>query len=196
MLAEWWRLLGTWAGPSKSSIRHIETLAADSPLTTLMIIASADYVAAMAGDIRAALRKLKDQGRLIIVSTGVSAGLELDRYCIPVSARLLHHFGGSRVSLNARTGLHLVKTLSEGRLVFELAVRELKRLTAQQPPSLGFDRLVKTDDEVKDFIRMEVANLPNCSHSGLLRRFRDSGNACEYSRFARIFSEVIAEHEA
>ncbi len=196
VLAEWWRLLSTWNGPARSTPRRLETLAMRSPSTTLMIVASADYVAAMAEDIRAAVTKLERPENLIIVSTGIPANLQLAGHCVPVSARLLYRFGGSRVSLNARTAFYLLNKLYKQRLDLQTASRALKRLIARQPANRVFDRHLRTDDEVKAFISTEFANAPGCSQSRLLRKFRDSGNACEYSRFARIFEGVMEENEA
>ena len=69
----------------------------------------------------------------------------------------------------------------------------LAKLINRQPPLVQHAREAKSDQQVRDFVRTELANNPTASHTGLLRQFRDSGQACEQSRFRELFKEVQAD---
>ncbi len=48
-----------------------------------------------------------------------------------------------------------------------------------------------TDDQVKDFIRKELAGMPKRpGWTPLLRELRKAGQKCEQSRFRRLYEEV------
>lgn len=47
-----------------------------------------------------------------------------------------------------------------------------------------------SDDEVRDYIRARLAAGAPRRKTTLLREFRESGRACEQSRFTRLFDDV------
>ena len=50
------------------------------------------------------------------------------------------------------------------------------------------------DDEVRRFIRERHAAEPNAGHTRLLKLLRESGHACEQSRFRALFLDEIRSH--
>jgi hypothetical protein len=50
------------------------------------------------------------------------------------------------------------------------------------------------DDQVRSFIRKSLAKNHGLRPTPLLQALRQSGRACEHSRFVRLFHEVQALH--
>jgi len=68
------------------------------------------------------------------------------------------------------------------------AVERTERLMADCAPLQRFDRKKLSDREIADFIDSRRRGTANTSASQLLRELRDSGMACEQSRFRRLFA--------
>jgi hypothetical protein len=52
-----------------------------------------------------------------------------------------------------------------------------------------------TDQQVRTFIRLQLNRNGVVSRSVLLRRFRDSGKACEQSRFANLYRQMVIDEK-
>jgi hypothetical protein len=52
-----------------------------------------------------------------------------------------------------------------------------------------------TDEQIREFIRRELSRNRVASRSLLLRKLRDSGRACEQSRFACLYREMVADEK-
>ncbi|MEX2156705.1 MAG: hypothetical protein WD773_07675 [Gemmatimonadales bacterium] len=65
-----------------------------------------------------------------------------------------------------------------------------KELATMQPPAPKYDHTPMSDDEVRHYISGKLDQAPSSKHTSLLRQLRDSGRACEQSRFRRLFEEV------
>jgi hypothetical protein len=59
------------------------------------------------------------------------------------------------------------------------------------PPAVVYDRVKLTDEGVRQFILNALQTDPTATHTALLRRLRDDGQACEQSRFRTLFQETI-----
>ena len=141
-------------------------------------------------DLLEAAYALADPGQLLLISAGAS-GSGLDRYRVPSDARLQYSTGGSRMSLNVRSAKAVIEASSEhawdGALIRQMLAAELKR----QPDIARFERRQLTDDEVRSYVESELQANPSTARSVLLRRLRDSGQACEQKRFGRLYGEVL-----
>jgi hypothetical protein len=175
----WWEALTRWSGPTTAPRSLAELAQTDATGRTLVVL-SADYVTACYDDLRAATKT----GTLSLISAGTKKALGLDASILRVDARLQHVVGGSRQSLNVRVAAHLLAT---GALDHDDMQAYLVRLLRAQPPVPKFDRRSLTDEELRTFIRAGRSRDPSVSRSRLLRGLRDSGMACEQSRFGELF---------
>ena len=66
-------------------------------------------------------------------------------------------------------------------------------MLSEQPDLVPYDREPVTDDEARQFIREQLHVDPKLKHTPLLRKLRDGGRACEQSRFARLYREVVEQ---
>jgi hypothetical protein len=182
---EWWgrltaiRIRGT-RGP-----RSLGSLAARDPRARYMVVASPRYLAALSTDIHAAASTLRNGEHLKLVSS-YDPGLasEFSKHLIVAGAGLTHALGGSLVSLNARVARDVIDQGWITKKTKDLAAhyRTLGDSLAAPTPS----RLKMTDAEVVAFIRT-LRRDEQVSASAALRRFRDTGYACEQSRFGQLF---------
>ena len=76
---------------------------------------------------------------------------------------------------------------SMGLMKFKL--RHYAKLLAKQPDIPRYDRSPMSDEEIRHFIVLQLEN-EQLSRTPLLRRLRDSGRACEQSRFASLYRKV------
>jgi hypothetical protein len=111
----------------------------------------------------------------------------------PVSSHgLRQRIGGTQVTLNARAAAKYLE-MTAGTLIGSPTAHQRwaewadgNRLP-EAPP-----RPTLTDGEVRTFIR-ESLRIRNTSRTRLLTGLRQSGSACEQSRFARLYREVQEE---
>jgi hypothetical protein len=83
--------------------------------------------------------------------------------------------------------------MGRGTIGLETQKIQLQHLLSQQPPIEEYRRRAATDEQVKDFIRWELNRNGVLSQSLLLRKFRDSGRACEQSRFASLYRDMVID---
>jgi hypothetical protein len=187
-LAMWWNLLVGWR--RFASVADIAKKHPNEPLITAL---SVDYLAALRGDLIKARERLKNPESLVIISAGADKNGELAENFLPCDSRLEHQFGRSRMALNARVleaflneFLNAGKAIGYVRTYFE---ELLKRLPASKYPL----RERGSDEQVRGFIRKRLSEDSQCSHTGLLRAYRDKGLACEQTRFRRLYRSVARE---
>ena len=186
-LTEWWAALGEWAGPAEAP-RSIAQLVATDPAARVLLVLSANYLAACRDDILDAVEAM-DSVNLSIVSAGAKGPGDLVEFVLPGDARLQSALGGTRQSLNVRIARHL---LDKG-IVSHAEMRDLlAELLAAQPALLTYNRARMTDAELRSFIRRRLRREPDATHTTILRALRDSGRACEQGRFAALFASTKA----
>ena len=188
-----------WTGLcSAQSLRHnahpssIAALARSEPHAAFLVIASPDYLSAMAGDVAAALDLVADRRRFVVVSSQNHGLPDALAECVLVTdVRLRSIVGGAAVGLNARTARWaLVEASRSGFDVPTLRAR-LQALLRKAPALSVPQRVPVSDARVRSFIAAELSRDPDVSHTPTLRRFRSSGFACEQSRFRSLFNEVL-----
>ena len=171
--------------------RSLRELAAQEPNGVLLFAASPVYLRAAALDLEAAAASLQSSDRVVLFSAATGSLGALDRFRVPSSARLQTLLGGARQSLNARL---LKRALEDARNNGSLTAPALrawaKELATMQPPAPKYDHTPMSDDEVRIYVASKLKENPSARHTALLRQLRDSGRACEQSRFRRLFEEV------
>jgi hypothetical protein len=188
---QWWTKLTKWKGPGPEKIRSLAKLARTYPKDPLLVVASREYLLAVEDDLKEAAKELKNPGLLMVVSAGTRQLGSLSANLLPCNARLQSCLGGARVSLNARITRRLIGGCHAERMEVSSAKRYLSELLRQQPTIVLPSRLPATDDQVMRFIKREITKRGTTSRSKLLRMFRNSGRACEQSRFAALYATAV-----
>jgi hypothetical protein len=186
----WWRLLSEWEGPGPHGPRTIAELADAHPRSPLLVVASEVYLGAVADDLRKGLGRLADPDQLSMISAGTSDLEGLSKHLLPCDARLQRLVGGARASLNARLARLALSSL-DGREPTCSALGELfSGLLAEQQDAPSRRRTALADAEVRRYLKEALERDPKSRPTPLLRKLRDSGRACEQSRFASLFGAV------
>jgi hypothetical protein len=150
----------------------------------------------MTEDLVRAAGTLASEDILSILSIGANAkGLpELNAHLLPGDARFEAVVGGTRAALNARVARFLVQHFDTGALpsVGHLAAT-LGKLATGLPPLQRFDRRKLSDKEIRKYISKALKITPEKSKTRLLRQLRDSGSACEQSRFSIIYTKAVED---
>jgi hypothetical protein len=178
---DWWRNINEWEGPMGRRT-PISRLAKKS---TVLIAASATYL----NVIRPELEKI-DPSSLIIISGG-SAPSVLPDHRIVVSERLLTSLGGSMVSLNIRVAQYLLSEAPKSGLTRRWAEKKILDLDSRSTDRVKYSRTKLTDKQVVTEIRKMLKLDPRITISRAHRALRDSGLACEQTRFRDLFREYV-----
>lgn len=175
----WWAL-----------IRRLSSTSPDVQRDDLVVVvASAPYLSAASEDLLQIRRRLSKREQLIVFSSfmghGDSEWINEHRVCLPANARL--RLGGTVGTVNARACAAYFRDRMIGHPASEVERVLRKKYAGQQIEPLR--REFVSDDVVCSWIKQE-SRKTSLSCSAALRRFRDSGFACEQSRFARLFRTV------
>jgi hypothetical protein len=189
LLPAWWAALCRWQGPPGATSRSLASVAEARPDDLLLVALSADYLAAVADDLRTAAGKLTGPENLAVICAGADTLAGLEAHLLPCDARLQAVTGGALTSLNVRLAARL---LDSGREALSLArCRSVfQRWMSAQPVRSARARSPITDADVRGFISRSLALDPGLRPTRLLRLLRDQGKACEHGRFVRLFQEV------
>lgn len=186
----WWELMANWDGAVRCRPRTITEIAANSPNAPLLVVASDNYLIAIEGDLQNAVGELRDPDLLSIFSAGCKSLNGLDEHLIPYDARLQHVVGGALRSLNMRVARKAIAESRRSLPTLPVLQRKFRRLVREQPDLERIEREPMTDAAVKRFILQELRKQSDACHTPLLRKLRDSGQACEQKRFAGLYREV------
>lgn len=191
--AAWWRVIGDWEGPAPGTPRSFAALAAYDPDATFLLVLSAAYLQACATDITKAAITVTDVDRFLIVSAGTRATGDIGQLLLPADARLQADLGGTRGVLNVRIAADL---LDQATLDRASAKDYLSEKLSNSPGITRYDRKSMSDNKIRHWIANALRETPGVSASGLLRRFRDEGLACEQGRFGRLHRECKSTRAA
>lgn len=201
---EWWEELAEWR-PEPGLPRCIADVAktANTNGDFVLLSLSEPYASALADDIAAA-SLLADQ-RLAVVCAGLSGSAlqsailseELVRVLLPAESRLKNVAGlkGAMQGLNARIAHRVVMEQARWFPAIGALRTLMQEWLANAPPLVVQDNERRSDDEVRSFIVRQLTSSGSISRSKLLRAYRDSGLACEQSRFAALYDEVVASQK-
>ena len=124
-------------------------------------------------------------GRSASSPPGLPPDADLADVMLPADARLQHHVGGTRGSLNVR----IAKQILTAGLSDHAAMSEhLRRQLATAPTLISYGRTATERRRGAGVHPAAPGRRLNVSHSRLLRALRDSGMACEQARFAGLFA--------
>ena len=184
---EWWKVLAEWAGPPGCRHRSMEAIAEVDPESTFLVVLSAPYLSALWDDLETALRKVNDRNRFIVVSAGTSRLPGYQSNLLPGDSRLQATLGGALSSLSVRLARHLLETYPPDRFTTETLSVGIQKLIGQAPERVVANNAKMDDDEVIRFVRKTLKTEPKMSQTAMLRVLRQSGKACEQSRFKELF---------
>lgn len=190
---EWWNETANhWKRKFSGRPRTITELVAMHPKRSVLVVASANYLKAIAGDLRASLSVFRDPCQLSIICGGVRSIEGLGRNLIPCDARLQSLVGGARRSLNTRFAAKILFESRSPPLAPVLQKYSMKTLSSQ-PAIVKYNRRQMTNAEVKRFVRKLLRENQGMSPSPMLRTLRESNCACEQKRFSTLYKEVKEE---
>lgn len=171
--------------------RSLAALAAQASGSPMLVAVSPPYLRAMARDLTAAADHLDSPGLLSVVCAGNANIAAVNAFRVPCDARLQHAAGGgTRVSLNVRLAGLALDQLAGELPTYERISSAFSRLLASAAPVSVYDRAKLDDEGVRAFIREAIREEPSVSKTGLLRRLREAGQACEQGRFGHLFRQV------
>jgi hypothetical protein len=187
----WWKATASkWKTHFSDRPRSLTDLMAAYPKRSFLVVASDNYMRAIADDLRDGVSHLAESDQLSIVSAGVKSLDGLDQNLVPCDARMQTTLGGARRSLNTRLAAKIIRESRKPPCATSLKKR-YQKLLSEQPPLEKYNRQQLSNDEVKAFIRKQLRVSPNSQHSPLLRLLRDADMACEQKRFANLYKEVV-----
>jgi hypothetical protein len=185
--SSWWDAL--CAGSSEK--KTLQSLAGEAD--TLVVIASAKYLRAMLPDLSRARHLQHDPERLIVFSG--SDLPELERSLVRVSDRVQTVLRGTKQGLAARTARHLLTQAPDWPPSAKAMKAAYARLVSGEPRPEAPNRERHLDDAVRAFITEQLDEEPSVGWTKLLRRWRDSGQACEQKRFRGLYQDVQSKRE-
>lgn len=147
----------------------------------VLLVLSESYAAALHGDLVALGRRGDD----VLVVGGATDVPGLSR--LPSDRRLRQGLGGTATSLNLRIARTWLERLETPILGDPAALEAWQEWAKNVRVDDSWHRQVLTDDEVVTFIRTIRLQEPSLTRTRTLRRLRDSGHACEQTRFASLF---------
>jgi hypothetical protein len=192
----WWRSISGWSGPSGNELRSFTAIARKYPNVPLLVVASPDYLQAIEQDLISTALTFSRPDLLLIVSAGMRTFGTLTNHLLPCDARLQSCLGGTRGTLNIRIARRLLQYMGRSYISLDRQKAQLRRLLSKQAPIQQYHRRVVTDEQVRKFIGLELNRNGSASRSLLLKKFRNSGRACEQSRFADLYTEVVMDEKA
>lgn len=184
----WWK----YATATKGGLgMALAVLTKREPQATVLVVASPAYVEAMSDDLAAAAGQVRNRGAVFVISSREPSKAEPSLSWLPSSSSLQGSLGGALVSLHARVARHLIVTIPPQDFRKEKLAHMTKKLSEEAGPTVQrVPRTAMSDEEVIAFIRQRATADTKASHTRLLRELRESGQACEQSRFRRLFKQV------
>lgn len=198
---DWWRRLSRWTPRGHVGPRSLQALAKQLAATKnsfMLVAVSEPYLKAIASDLRDAMDVRGMRKRIAVISVGggslaTSPGGQytaaMTEAIVPADARLKRAVGGAMQSLNVRLARHAVRSSAQWFPDRNELVRGFAALSKVTPALDVFRRERLTDDAIKAEIGRIRRMSADATTSSALRMFRDSGLACEQSRFGKLFKE-------
>lgn len=180
---EWWRLLGLWkhgwTGP-----RSLAATVRQYPEAAHVIALPLDYIDSVLTDVNQIIKDDACMKRTVVLATPYSSFGRRIPGSVEISGDLYGALGGTRGTVLARAALYLAEKLKSNvtnRAALAAALAPLKAKTKPLPV-----RTAQTNAAVTKFILTALHNNATVTHTALLRDYRASGYACEYTRFRKL----------
>jgi hypothetical protein len=190
----WWTELAEWQGPAPTKPRTLTALVERTKEGQTLIAASAPYVRAIRSDLVDGIEHSSPKN-VAVISAGFKGDEALNSILLDCDDRFLDKTngqGGTAHTLNAKLAAWALDSYTDWEHDFAVLHRIFRdrrsQLTARGRPQ----RRQCTDKEILSFIEKSVATSPVKARSILLHELRDSGSACEQSRFKKLYDIVTA----
>jgi hypothetical protein len=187
---EWWRLLGQWKrgwhGP-----RSIYATVRSHRDAAHVIALPLDYMDAVLEDVNEIMNDEECRKRTVVLVTPYSCFGRRIPGTVEVSGDLYGALGGTRGTVLARTALFLAEKL-KANVTDCIAVAEALAPLRKKAQPLPV-RTTQSDAEVAKYIRGALRKTATIARTTLLRDYRASGYACEYTRFRKIHAATKAD---
>lgn len=187
LAATWWNKLSEGAKLAGRPVRRLVDVAAESPRSPLIVVASENYLRAIRNELCEALTALNRPNLLTIISAGGTRVDDLKDHFLPFDARLQGLVGGALRSLNMRVARRVLEECARSVPTLDLLTARVEKWLVDCPERPRYDRRAMSDDEVIQFVLESLAEDSTARPSPLLRQLRDGGSACEYKRFMGLF---------
>lgn len=202
MLQHWWEAISTYSLPGNKP-RRINKLIKTYKNDYFLIVASSGYLSAIEKDLFEGLDFLGDSERLVIITSkskflndkfskhivSSDARLQCNSECPEVCNRHLVR-PGVRGAISSSLALRIVEDVEAHSFRASKIKHYIEGYIEQSPALLKHGRTRLCDDEVRTFIADEIKKNPLSSYSLLLRKLRDSGQACEGKRFKQLYQDT------
>ena len=194
---EWWDLLAKSKTKEPTSL---ESLLTQSKVDAhFLFVLSKDYLDAVFEDLRRAIQTAKHPENIAIISNNTND---------PTARLLAPHwlYADSRFVNLPRSNSTLVNAKIAHELLWHMFQEEnglswwsldsfnnfLKIKSSGLPESEKIVRKPTADSEVESYIK-DALQTQEISFSKLHRAYRDSGRACEYTRFRKLYQKVVKD---
>jgi hypothetical protein len=179
---DWWTLLRSFSARTPQIERD----------DVVVVIASAPYIDAASADLLELRRRLSRREQFIVFTSFIGQGdsewLNEHRVGLPVHARL--GLGGTAGTISARGAAAYVRDGLIG-----LSATDVERTLREKYAGATIAQLRRrpgADSAISAWIKKQLRSTA-LSCSAALRLYRDSGYACEQSRFSFLYKSVAAD---
>lgn len=195
----WWQLLTESNSKKPSSIR--ELLANSNQADFSLFVIGKDYLDAVFDDLKEGIRSAPDPSHIAVISNNVDDPLakQLRPHWLHASSRFVNLKGANSTLVNPKIAKELLWHMFEeggGLGSWSLAGFDgfLKKTSDSLDEPIRPIRTPSSDEDVTDFIRESLKH-GRRSFTNLHRKWRDSGRACEYTRFRELFNQIRSTQE-
>jgi hypothetical protein len=196
-LQAWWHLL--IKSKSKTPVSLEELIGGAENDDYFLVILSKDYLDATFIDLEKALKAVRYPEQIAIISNNVNDPLakRLKPNWLYADSRFVNLQGSNNTLVNAKIAWEVLWHMFQEReglawWSVENFNNYLHHLSADLPSPKRPIREPSTDAQVEQFIRTELEQRET-PFSRLHRKYRDSGRACEYTRFRGLYYGVKDE---
>lgn len=190
----WWRLLTCNSSSNHPSIMSLTKNAKKDDFFFLVL--GKDYLDAVFLDISSAIRNSNYPENITVLSNNVNDPLakKLGEQWLYADSRLVNLTGSNNTTVNAKIAKELLWHMFHEKSglrwwSFSNFNAYLKEVSSNLPDVKKHNRESNTDEEIKAYITKAV-KYNDIAFTNLHRSFRDSGKACEYSRFQSLYKQV------
>jgi len=199
LLQLWWEELTALPLPDGRHPRSFNDLIKSNRSDRYLVVASPDYLTAISADLEQGTRSLNDPERLVIISSRTTSSTRnLTRHHVPSDARLqcsgacpppCRHLvpPGLKGVIGPGIALAILNKVRDWSFGATTIRTRLVELIDASPALPRHNRRRMEDEDVKAFVKAELAADASASCAVLLRTLRDGGRACEQARFKQIY---------
>jgi hypothetical protein len=191
---QWWMELAS-RRRELNLLATFRDLALANRASQFVIALSRSYLRIVEAELDEARQLVLNPSRFLVMTSGCNESRKAHAYIVGVPTNLENLLGGTRTALLSRALKHVL-TILPAKNWSPRQVREfLETESNRTRPLRTYERTSMSDNDVIDFIANEKKLNKTVAKSRILRTLRDSGRACEYKRFTRIFEQFIHSYE-